>query len=167
MFWGSASPARSSGPCDTNERFLGLAQCLQTNHITRQPTNVFLIGKNRKEWVPVAAPGKYPRLLWGWTGKVSICKKFPRLILLLSVKTLVFRTINSNQCKFFIGTALPLLLVGHFLEEDIKTSTTSSRTNIEQMAKTIRFLAVETMKVAKSGYLGMPICMADVTTIVA
>ena len=35
------------------------------------------------------------------------------------------------------------------------------------MAKAMRFLAVETMKVAKSGYLGMPICMADVATRVA
>ena len=69
--------------------------------------------------------------------------------------------------QVFIGTALSFLLVGHFLEEDIKTSITSSPTNIEQMAKAIRFLAVQTMKVTKSGYLGMPICMADVTTIVA
>jgi len=35
--------------------FLGLAPRLQTNHITGQPTNVFVIGKNRKEWAPVAA----------------------------------------------------------------------------------------------------------------
>ena len=39
--------------------------------------------------------------------------------------------------------------------------------NIEQMANAIRLLVVETMKVAKSEYLGMHICMADVATIVA
>ena len=62
---------------------------------------------------------------------------------------------------------MPFLLVGHFFKERIKTSTTSSRRNIEQMAKAMPFLAVKTMKVAKSEYLGMPICMADVATIVA
>ena len=59
------------------------------------------------------------------------------------------------------------LLVEHFFEGKIKTSTTSSCRNIKRMAEAMRFLAVEMMKVAKSGYLGMRICIADVAAIVA
>ena len=58
-------------PVTRKKDFLGLAPRLQTNHITGQPTNVFVIGKNRKKWAPVVAPGKYPRLLWGEKVKVS------------------------------------------------------------------------------------------------
>ena len=54
-----------------------------------------------------------------------------------------------------------------FFEGKIKTSTTSSCKNIKRMAEAMRFLAVEMMKVAKSGYLGMRICIADVAAIVA